>query len=151
MPRVQAQPRPMQTILTTNAYDIVGLEHQYYAGKIEPIMTRLLENGDLVTIREAENYRLKPKPAPITIEPAAPALVVEPETADTPKENTGVAEHEQLMFDFEFDEPVNPTELKTADVSEEQSCCEKLPNGGIVIHVPSYDDGLDDNEGDIKL
>ena len=43
--------RGLQTIVTTNEYDMVGLEHQYFAGKIEAIMTRLLENGDWVTIR----------------------------------------------------------------------------------------------------
>ena len=184
--------RGLQTIVTTNAYNLVGLEHQYFAGKIEPIMTRLLENGDWVTIREAENYRLKPKPvtpAPVVepkearvgkisltddddeMEAAALAefaemeaemqspeyqmaekaqaeieaeycATAEPETTDTPKENTGVEEHEQLMFDFEFDEPVNPTEPKTADAPEEQTVNlpEKLPetepqseSGGLTI------------------
>lgn len=179
--------RGLQTIVTTNAYDLIGLEHQYFAGKIEPIMTRLLENGDWVTIREAENYRLKPKPvapAPVAepeearvgkisltvddeMEAAALAefaemeaemqspvyqmaeeaqaeikaeccATAEPETTDTLKENTGVEEHEQLMFDFEFDEPVNPTEPKTANAPEEQTddLPEKLSEteyGGLTI------------------
>ena len=99
---------------------MVGLEHRDYAGKIEPIVSRLLENGDWVTIREAENYRLKPKPALVTvsIESAALVLAVEPEY---PAESAPVVEHEQLMFDFEFDEPVNPDVQETANAPEKKT------------------------------
>ncbi len=102
----------LQTIVTTNAYDIAGLEHHWYAGRIEPMMSRLLENGDWVTIREAEDYRLK-----------KPEVAAEPKPKPEPEEQPA-----------------------------KQSYCEVLPSGnGIIIHVPQYDDGLDDDEDDLTL
>ena len=49
----------LQTIVTTNAYNADELEAKWYEGKAEPIISRLLENGDWVTLREAEDYRQK--------------------------------------------------------------------------------------------
>ena len=48
----------MQTIVTTNAQDMRGLMNRANADKIEPLVSRILENGEWVTIREAENHRL---------------------------------------------------------------------------------------------
>lgn len=48
----------LQTIATTNALDMEGLKNKYNAETIEPMVSRLLENGAWVTIREAANYRL---------------------------------------------------------------------------------------------
>ena len=48
----------LQTIVTTNALDMEGLKNKYNADAIEPMVSRLLENGAWVTIREAANYRL---------------------------------------------------------------------------------------------
>lgn len=100
--------RGLQTVVTTNAYDMAGLESRWYPGKIEPMMSRLLQNGDWVTIREAENYRLKPKPV-------IPAPVAEPE------------------------------EARVGEISLTEQ------TRGIVLTVPRYDDGLDDDEGDSEL
>ena len=47
-----------QTIVTTNALDIGGLMNQWNADKIEPLVSRILENGHWVTIRNADNHRL---------------------------------------------------------------------------------------------
>lgn len=48
----------MQTIVTTNALNMRGLMNQWNADKIEPIVSRILENGEWVTMRNADNYRL---------------------------------------------------------------------------------------------
>ena len=48
----------LQTIITTNAYDMNELVNNDNAKVIEPIVSRLLQNGEWVTIREAENHRL---------------------------------------------------------------------------------------------
>ena len=48
-----------QTIVTTNALDIGGLMNQWNADKIEPLVSRILDNGTWVTIRNAENHRMK--------------------------------------------------------------------------------------------
>ncbi|MBQ6664085.1 MAG: ATP-binding protein [Synergistaceae bacterium] len=48
----------MQTIVTTNALDMGGLMNKANVGKIEPLISRLLERGEWVAIRGAENHRL---------------------------------------------------------------------------------------------
>lgn len=48
----------LQTIITTNALDMSGLVNQFNTGKIEPLISRILENGEWVTIRNADNHRL---------------------------------------------------------------------------------------------
>ena len=237
--------RGLQTVVTTNAYDLAGLEHRCYAGKIEPIVSRLLENGDWVTIRDAENYRLKkhtPELATVSVEPAAPRVgkisltaveQVEPAEEAEPEidilEAEALAEFEQMgaelgnpehklveeaiaeveaecrnkeasepptwqeiaqsseyqalseseklkkqweyvretpeyknMWDndkiaiqLDFVRRIQEAELaqpKPEEQPEKRSYAEVLPNGrGIVIHVPHYDDGLDDDEDDLTL
>ena len=49
----------LQTILTTNAFNVEGLKNRWNADKIEPLVSRILENGKWVTIYNSENYRLK--------------------------------------------------------------------------------------------
>lgn len=49
----------LQTIITTNAFDMEGLKNRWNADKIEPLVSRILENGQWVTIYTSENYRLK--------------------------------------------------------------------------------------------
>ena len=61
--------RGLQTIVTTNAFDIDGLKNNWNADKIEPLISRILENGQWVTICEAENHRLKKFSKPEAIEP----------------------------------------------------------------------------------
>lgn len=53
----------LQTIVTTNAQDMVGLMNGVNADKIEALVSRILSNGEWVTISSAENYRLTPKAA----------------------------------------------------------------------------------------
>ena len=70
--------RGLQTIVTTNAYSMNELKlPRWCNSSIEPIMSRLLENGDWVTIREAENYRLK-KSAPAVSVPEVTPVAEEP-------------------------------------------------------------------------
>ena len=267
----------LQTIVTTNAYDMVGLEHRFYAGKIEPIMSRLLENGDWVMITETENYRLKSAPDTlpierevVPIEQPAEQPKVKPEelrvsddtTLEAPKPDVEELEAEALAEFAEIEAEMQSPEYQLAEeaVAEveaerikcdsepsvktwqeiEQSSeyqalsecdklkkqweylretpeyknlgdydritvqldfgrrireaeqlaqerpqpeqkaeehqvqttapeaplvpktppeltepklphCEALPSGGFVIHIPHYDDGLDDDDGDVKL
>ena len=49
----------LQTIITTNAFNMEGLRNRWNADKIEPLVSRILENGQWVTIYTSENYRLK--------------------------------------------------------------------------------------------
>ena len=56
----------LQTIVTTNAVNMGVLMNEWNADKIEPLVSRILENGEWVTIRNAKNHRLTkhPKPEP---------------------------------------------------------------------------------------
>ena len=74
----------LQTIATTNALDMEGLKNKYNAETIEPMVSRLLENGAWVTIREAANHRL-----------AAPShahMEKKAQDADKPKTNSAHVE-----------------------------------------------------------
>ena len=67
-----------QTIVTTNALNPAELGD---VNKIEPLVSRLLENGDWVSLKETENYRLKAEPevmAEPVIEPERPTEITEP-------------------------------------------------------------------------
>lgn len=101
-------------------------------------------NGDKVAvqlefarkIREAERLaKAEPKP-----EPPKP-VKQKGQQQETRKEPPKPVEHEQLTFDFKFeDEPAKPEPPKP---QEPKPC-------GIVIYVPRHDDGLD-HVGDIRL
>lgn len=53
--------RGLQTIVTTNASSAKGLKNKFNADKIDPLVSRLLGNGEWVNITDTEDYRLKPK------------------------------------------------------------------------------------------
>ena len=65
-----------QTIVTTNALSIEGLKNRWNEGVIEPLISRILENGEYVRICEGENRRLK-KPQRLPEEKSAPMAVSE--------------------------------------------------------------------------
>lgn len=73
--------RGMQTIATTNALDMNGLVNPWNADKIEPLVSRIVENGEWVTIRNAKNHRLSKKPLklsePKDATPELPAATAE--------------------------------------------------------------------------
>ncbi len=62
----------LQTIITTNAFDMEGLKNRWNANKIEPLVSRILENGQWVTIYSSENHRLKNSPKPEAQVPQEP-------------------------------------------------------------------------------
>ena len=49
----------LQTIITTNAMTMEELDGWWRADYIQPMISRLLERGSWVTIRHADNYRLR--------------------------------------------------------------------------------------------
>ena len=51
----------LQTVVTTNALTVEELSSWGNANFITPMVSRLLENGEWVTIRNAEDYRVKIK------------------------------------------------------------------------------------------
>lgn len=59
----------LQTIVTTNAYDMEGLMNKWNADKIEPLVSRIMENGEWVTIRDCKDYRLRRQPSAKPCEP----------------------------------------------------------------------------------
>lgn len=77
----------MQTVITTNALDMFGLMNEENADIVEPLISRVLENGVWVTISKGENYRLKkPVVSETPVELETPAVSDKPETpAETPK------------------------------------------------------------------
>ena len=114
----------LQTVVTTNAYDMGEMEFRWYAGKAEPLVSRLLENGDIITIRQASNYRLKghfctPK-RETAVQPAKPIElkpepVAEPEYEDEPDDYEGQAEPEGYSYAERRRDRVNAN-------GEERSC-----------------------------
>lgn len=54
----------MQTIITTNATNMNELTNSLNASVIEPLVSRIVENGEWVTIRNAKNFRLTKKLKP---------------------------------------------------------------------------------------
>ena len=79
----------MQTIVTTNAMNMVGLVNSLNAKAVEPLVSRIVENGEWITIRNAKNYRFaKPlEPRNSVVEPEVqPEIRIEPipHTADIP-------------------------------------------------------------------
>lgn len=73
--------RGMQTIATTNALDMNGLVNPWNADKIEPLVSRIVENGEWVTIRNAKNHRLSKKPLKLS-EPKDTTPELPAETAE---------------------------------------------------------------------
>ena len=61
----------LQTIVTTNAVTPDGLKNKFNADKIDPLVSRILSNGEWITIQDAADYRLKPKVADPVAAPAS--------------------------------------------------------------------------------
>ena len=75
----------LQTILTTNALNAEGLKNNWNADKIEPLVSRILENGQWVTIYDSENHRLKKFSKSETIEQKTQEEAVSSEVPITPE------------------------------------------------------------------
>lgn len=110
-----------QTVITTNALTMAELKNPYNADKIEPLISRLLENGDWVTIRSAENYRLRQhsesesvKAEKAEIEPELETPTYEPIVNDTPPESQVAPESDSFV-----DEDYSPEEERKLKVAEE--------------------------------
>ncbi|MBR2207715.1 MAG: ATP-binding protein, partial [Synergistaceae bacterium] len=73
----------LQTVLTTNAFNADGLKNRWNADKIEPLVSRILENGQWATIYASENHRLKKSPKPEAIEPNTQEDIVSSEVPVT--------------------------------------------------------------------
>ena len=91
-----------QTIVTTNALSVNELENRFNEGKIEPLLSRILENGDCAVLRTADNYRFKkqhevkikpeekplPTPTEVQVEPEQESAN-EPVEPEQPEERSG--------------------------------------------------------------
>lgn len=89
----------LQTIVTTNAESVEGLTNKFYVEKIEPLVSRLLGNGEWVNILDTDDYRLKrrTKSAPTVCELATVA----------PSEDTQDELHAQSIHEPNECEPVS--------------------------------------------
>ena len=218
--------RGLQTIATTNALEPDGLKNKFNADKIDPLVSRILSNGEWVTIQDAADYRLKPKVAeppaesvPESDEKASESEVVssagtstpeadsvagkgeiEPEAEQSANDDTAPVAEPSPQSDEEtatsevvdieeriehpYDEatggyvPLSYSEVKNrmslydytalmkkrgeeyekAKATHEAPAlaeeAEEAKPGYTTIHVPHYDDGLDDDEGtdaDLRL
>ena len=107
-----------QTVITTNALTMSELKNPYNAKMIEPLISRLLENGDWVTIRSAENYRLRQhsesESVKAEIEPEPETPVYEPIVNDMPPESQVAPESDSFV-----DEDYSPEEERKLQVAEE--------------------------------
>lgn len=116
-----------QTVITTNALTMAELKNPYNADKVEPLISRVLENGDWVTIQSAENYRLRkhsesetvkaeiePEPETVLEITAEPAPTPEPEALATPAQNQIAPEPEILPED-----DISPEEARCYQLAEE--------------------------------
>ena len=90
----------LQTIVTTNAVNMSGLMNEWNADKIEPLVSRILENGEWVTIRNAVNHRLTKHP--------------EPEPEPEPEHITENDVVEKSIIVNEPNEPIYEPEIETA-------------------------------------
>lgn len=144
--------RGMQTIATTNSVTPDGLKDRFYGDRIEPMVSRILSNGEWITIQDAEDYRLKPKPL---VEPTAesdekaPSNEVESSTgASTPEADSvaGSGEFEPEQLENEDTAPVAEMPAQSDEKGATDEVAEARPVKYITIHVPHYDDGLDDDE-----
>ena len=151
----------LQTIITTNAYDMAGMEFNRYTGKAEPLLSRLLQNGDLIAIRQAKNYRLTgclrspeakkndtPQPTERKSEPSSP--VVESKDSDGFTEPTE-AEWGELLDGGEFadysDEERNELLFGTPH-PEEYIAKLSDAGGGKITTTASVSEPKEDDEAD---
>ena len=75
----------LQTIVTTNAFNAEDLKNHWNADKIEPLVSRILENGQWVTIYDSENHRLKNSPKPEVLEQKTQEELTLPEVTTIPE------------------------------------------------------------------
>ena len=98
----------LQTILTTNAFNMEGLKKRWNADMIEPLVSRILENGAWVTIHASENFRLKKteKQPQEVRQPNEEKIVVEAETLPEMEVNFSEAEVQHGVLTEEPEVPV---------------------------------------------
>ena len=118
--------RGLQTIVTTNALCPEELAKPWDKYDVEALISRILENGEWVSITEAPNWRLKREEPPAADDCLAEISAEEEEAWKVMRETIDDAAGTVLT----------PEEPK-------RSYAEYLP-GMTIIHVPHYDDGLDD-------
>ena len=120
----------LQTIVTTNAVTPDGLKDKFNADKIGPMVSRILSNGEWVTIQDAGDYRLKPKEA----EPDEAPILAPVQTAPVsePDQVAPVAEPVQEVPIVESN--VSPAMNEEAEVPAEKATesDEKAPEGEVV-------------------
>lgn len=125
----------LQTIATTNALTPEGLKNRWNADKIEPLVSRLLENGEWVTIQGAENYRLKKRaePEPASKVEVLPENEVEP-CPDEQEETTAreswheaveSTEDEAGTYVDEYEQHYEQHEASQAEVKAEEEAAPK--------------------------
>lgn len=153
-----------QTIVTTNAQSMEGLKNRWNEGAIEPLISRLLENGTWVTIREAENRRLKKRVLPEKSEETVKS-VTEPETSrrEILPEPTAQERYHNLQEILEYRRkhgkfPPEYEKLEQSDqillqrqLMAEYRAAQEKQTRATIPSIPEADDGLDDEEEDLRL
>ena len=124
----------LQTIVTTNASGMAGMEFKWYPDKIEPLVSRLLENGDMVTIRQAGNYRLTwhfctPKRETVQAQPE-PAKTPEPAKPVEPKVEPEYEDYEDYEEPDDYDEPDEYEEYSYAERRSDREKGEERSSDG---------------------
>ncbi len=149
----------LQTIVTTNAYDMSGLEKKWNEDKVEPLVSRILANGEWVTIENAENYRLRQSEKPSVSDVDSELSVLEPVSEDLcASEDSVVSDRVEMSCeptaeDSDDDELCAREESSAPGLDRESEELVKVdkPTGN-VLSIPQYDDGLDDDpDEDLKI
>jgi DNA replication protein DnaC len=152
-----------QTIVTTNALSIQDLTNRWNEGVMEPLISRILENGEYVRICEGENRRLK-KPQRLPEEKSAPMAVsvrveesrslreILPDNA-TPQER---CQNLREILEYRHKHGEFPPEYERLELSDKVLLQRQLMAEYIAAQekrAKSYvpDDGLDDDEEDLTL
>ena len=148
-----------QTIVTTNARSIEGLKNRWNEDAIEPLISRLLEKGTWVTIREAENRRLKK--TQVLSEDKAIART-EPEESRSLQEILPEAKKREQCRNLreileyrhkhgEFPPEYEKLELSDKVLLQRQLMAEYISAQEKRAQYCEPDDGLDDDEEDLRL
>ncbi len=117
----------LQTVLTTNAFNAEGLKNRWNADKIEPLVSRILENGQWVTIYDSENYRLKKFSKPEAVEPDT-----QEEAPLTPEAQDSQEHHESETEIFEKTLP-DVVSVNNSDKAENFSEPETSPKSAASV------------------
>lgn len=115
--------RGLQTIITTNASNAEGLKNKFNADKIDPLVSRLLANGEWVNITDAEDYRLKRTELEVaqTVEAIAPDVAVATSVA-----TEAVAPVMDIAMATEPSENAEATQSEKAPQSNDDRAMEEL-------------------------